>query len=169
MHATADLSYSEYDGYEMVTLPYGSGAFALSVILPSEDVDFAVSASMFDVGVWTNLQNVSTTKQISVSIPEYSFEYDTSLAETLSALGVEEAFIKDKADFSGISDGDIWMSAFLHKTFIDVNREGTQAAATTSASMMGAMPQSFTVSRPFIFVISELSSGTILYIGQKVR
>lgn len=175
MNLHAGLDYAEYDGYRMVTLPYGNGAFSMSVILPEEGVSFKEEAAGLDAEVWAGLLSASKGTEVVVKLPKFSFEYETGLKDALLAMGMKDAFNPDRADFSGISDTPLFISEAKQKTFIDVNTKGTEAAAITYIGILEtsigpdeAQPVVFTADRPFMFVIHEKSTGAILFLGQKV-
>lgn len=176
MSAAKKLMYSSSDGYEMVSLPYGNGAFQMSVILPPEDMPFAEAVGRMDGKRWDVLNNGLTTCNVNLKMPEFKFEYSSDMGEVLKALGMTDAF-SGSADFSGISDAPLCIGSVIQKAFIEVNTKGTEAAAVTVATMTLTAyepPQEpknvdFIADRPFLFVISEQSTGAILFIGQKVN
>ena len=175
MHVTAELSYAEYDGFRMVNLPYGNGAFSMKVILPKEDEDFGKAVKRFEAKTLDKLNGKVSKKTVSVMMPKFTFECQSNLKEVLVALGMEDAFDKEKADFSKMSDDKLYIGFVKQKTFIDVNDKGTEAAAVTVVGMMknsvGGPEQDiiyFNADRPFLFVIQENSTGAVLFMGQKV-
>ena len=105
-------------------------------------------------------------------MPRFKFEFEISLNDVLSKMGMQKAFTPKEADFSRISYEDLHLSAVKHKTYIDVNETGTEAAAVTAGvftttSMIQEPPfVSFVVDKPFIFAITEKDSGSILFIGE---
>jgi serpin B len=106
---------------------------------------------------------------MALYMPKFTMEYEIKLRETLSEMGMAEAF-GNKADFSrmieGVSAG-IAMNDVTHKTFVEVHEEGTQAAAVTSVDIVvTSLPPSIRADKPFIFLIREKSSNTILFIGK---
>jgi serpin B len=105
-----------------------------------------------------------------VSIPKFSLEYEIELNDALTALGMGIAFSDTDADFTRMHrDGGLFISEVKHKTFVDVNEEGTEAAAATSVGVGAtSAPMSFIVDRPFVFVIRERLSGTIMFMGKFV-
>ena len=174
MQLSTELSYGEYDGFRMVDLPYGNGAFSMKVILPDEKEDFGKAVKRFDAGILDKLNGKLTSKDVFLKMPKFSFEYQSDLDKVLVALGMEDAFDCAKADFSKMSDG-LYIGFVKQKTFIDVNESGTEAAAVTIVGMyknaIDGNPQDivmFIADRPFIFVIQENSTGAVLFIGQKV-
>ena len=175
MNVTAEFSYAEYDGFRMVNLPYGNGAFSMKVILPKEDEDFGKAVKRFEAKTLDKLNGKVSKKTVSVIMPRFNFECQSNLKEVLVALGMEDAFDKVKADFSKMSDEELYIGFVKQKTFIDVNDKGTEAAAVTVVGMMknsvgGSEPEIiyFNADRPFLFVIQENSTGAVLFVGQKV-
>lgn len=174
MYQQSELPYAEYDGFRMVELPYGNGAFSMKVILPKEKEDFAKAVKRFDAKTLDKLRGKATTNLVNVIMPKFTFEYKADLNDILIALGMEDAFDGGKADFSKMSHDDLFISFVKQKTFIDVNESGTEAAAVTVVAMDKNAPMDppktidFTADRPFLFVIQENSTGAVLFIGQKV-
>jgi serpin B len=105
---------------------------------------------------------------LGVSLPKFSLSYERTLNADLAALGIGIAF-GDGADFSGLSSSPVHISYVKQKTFVDVNEEGTEAAAVTNVSLAASTPPSLDVDRPFIFVIRDRISGTILFMGKMNR
>jgi serpin B len=173
---TAELkAYAEYDGFSMVNLPYGNGAFSMYVILPSKDEDFGKAVERFDASTYQGLCRSLGSAKVNLKLPKFTFDYNTTLTNVLKELGMSLAF-SNLADFSAMAEESLKISLVKQKTFIDVNQKGTEAAAVTFVGMMttGAMPiepktVDFFADRPFLFVIRENSTGAILFIGQKVN
>lgn len=167
--------YAEYDGFSMVSLPYGNGAFCMDVILPSGKEDFGKAVSRFNAATLRGLSGRMDRAKVNLKLPKFTFEYEATLNETLKALGMNQAFT-NSADFSAMAEKSLMISMVKQKTFIDVNEKGTEAAAVTIIGMyatsVGPAPEPRTVDffadRPFLFVIRERSTGAILFIGQKV-
>ena len=105
-----------------------------------------------------------------MSLPRFKFTSKFSLPQVLSRMGMPSAFLPDKADFSGI-DGqrDLYISAAFHQAFVEVNEEGTEAAAATGIGMQfTSMPPSFIANHPFLFLIRDNVTGSILFLGRVV-
>ena len=175
MHLTDELPYAEYDGFRMVDLPYGNGSFSMKVILPNEKEDFGKAVKRFDAKTLDKLNGKAATEKVSVIIPKFTFECQSSLNEVLIALGMEDAFSGARADFSKMCNDKVFISFVKQKTFIDVNESGTEAAAVTIVGMDknavgggGDKTIFFKADRPFLFIIQENSTGAVLFIGQKV-
>ncbi|MCK4596846.1 serpin family protein, partial [bacterium] len=115
-----------------------------------------------------------SNQSVDIYLPRFKLQYDLTLNDALTALGMDIAFSSEAADFSKMyQDVRIWIDRVKHKTFVEVNEEGTEAAAVTSVHMAGTTsgdPQDplFQANRPFLFMIRENYSQTILFIGKIV-
>lgn len=168
MHRTASFPY--YIGPEgaLLELPYGEGSFVMDIFLPAEGVSAEEFASGLDGEALSTLTGLLQSDRIKVTLPKFKAEYETSLNATLQHLGMRDAFTPS-ADFSGMSKEPLMISEVKQKTFIEVNEEGSEAAAVTSVAVMRTSlapePLEFRVDRPFVFLIRELTSGTVLFMG----
>ena len=168
MHRTASFPY--YIGPEgaLLELPYGEGSFVMDSFLPAEGVSAEEFASGLDGEALSTLTGLLQSDRIKVTLPKFKAEYETSLNATLQRLGMRDAFTPS-ADFSGMSKEPLMISEVKQKTFIEVNEEGSEAAAVTSVAVMRTSlapePLEFRVDRPFVFLIRELTSGTVLFMG----
>lgn len=135
MSASSNFSYASDDGWSMVNLPYGNGAFRMSVILPPVDMKFADAAKSLDADRFIKLSAMACTHPVNLKMPQFKYEYSIDeLGDVLVSLGMEDAFDASKADFRKMADvtlGEIFIGTVKHKTFIDVNTKGTEAAAVT--------------------------------------
>ena len=104
--------------------------------------------------------------RLFVQIPKFTMETDYDLIPELKKLGIKAAF--GPADFSGISNADLFIDQAVHKAFVDVNEVGTEAAAATGIAMMESMPPSFMADHPFVFIIQDKETGVILFMGKVV-
>jgi len=168
MHRTASFPY--YIGPEgaLLELPYGEGSFVMDIFLPAEGVSAEEFASGLDGEALSTLTGLLQSDRIKVTLPKFKAEYETSLNATLQHLGMRDAFTPS-ADFSGMSRESLMISEVKQKTFIEVNEEGSEAAAVTSVAVMRTSlapePLEFRVDRPFVFLIRERTSGTVLFMG----
>lgn len=168
MHRTASFPY--YIGPEgaLLELPYGEGSFVMDIFLPAEGVSAEEFASGLDGEALSTLTGLLQSDRIKVTLPKFKAEYETSLNATLQRLGMRDAFTPS-ADFSGMSKEPLMISEVKQKTFIEVNEEGSEAAAVTSVAVMRTSlapePLEFRVDRPFVFLIRERTSGTVLFMG----
>jgi serpin B len=118
---------------------------------------------------WAEIIAGLTTAETQVWMPKYTLEYELTLNAVLEALGMGIAFDEFNADFSKIrASGGLYISKVKHKTFVDVNEEGTEAAAATSVEIWEtiSVPSTIVIDRPFLFAIREGFSGTILFMGR---
>jgi serpin B len=146
----------------------------MSIFLPrpGEDLDALLAQidswrfSSRQMSTWIGFMR---SDSLDVYLPKFSLEYELELNDVLSALGMEIAFTP-AADFSRMyAGGGVWIDKVKHKTFVEVDEEGTTAAAVTVVSMIDSVDDSqFIVDRPFAFAIWEAGSGTILFIGKIV-
>ena len=176
MSRTGSYKYAAADGYRMVSIPYGNGAFVMDLILPSANgadaFDKAVKGLTWNV--YSSLINNAHSAEVCVTMPVFKMEYDAELQDILAAMGMPSAF-GGSANFSGITDdAALCISQVIHKTLVDVDEKGTEAAAVTVVGMIktSAEPENtiyFTADRPFIFAIRETSTNSLLFIGNKVN
>jgi serine protease inhibitor len=167
------LEYTANDLFSAVKLPYGTGQYNMVVFLPSEgknsnDVINELSADKLKN--WN--EDFTTEEHVVVTMPRFKFEFESRLNDILKQMGMEKAFILNEADFSKITDEDLFISAVIHKSYIDVNETGTEAAAVTAIVFAttsvgpGMEKIHFTVDKPFVFAITEKDTGAILFIGE---
>jgi serpin B len=154
---------------QVVDLPYGGQAYSMTILLPDEPDGIESLVDDLTHQQWMNWIAVldSTTRQ--VSMPKFTLEYDLNMNEVLKSLGMAIAFDTNAADFTNMyAPGGVFISKVKHKTFVDVNEEGTEAAAVTSVEMglTSAGPMPIVIDRPFVFAIRERHSGTILFVGK---
>lgn len=169
MMQTESFGYTEGDGYQAVELPYDGGELSMMILLPEighfEEFEASLNADLVD-SIIGKLEN----KNIDLSMPKYEFESEFSLAETLAAMGMPIAFT-EAADFSGMTGNrELFIGDVLHKAFVSVDEAGTEAAAATAVVMeLTAVPEvqvKLTLDRPFIFLIRDIETGTILFAGR---
>ncbi|HZH55425.1 MAG TPA: serpin family protein [Sphingobacteriaceae bacterium] len=165
--------YRQGPDYDAVELPYGNKKYSMLAIRPKDGISITDLMVQFrDPQVWKESFQSSSmfSRKMILSFPKFTFSYANTLNDELSALGMGVAF-SPAADFSGIStQGPLEISEVKHKTFIEVNEAGTEAAAVTSVGIvltsMPAQPFELKFDKPFLFVIREVSSGLILFMGQ---
>jgi serpin B len=167
-HDKLSAMYYESQEFTALELPYGRRNFSMIIMLPANDINSFYDN--FTPDVWkemtTALNSADEWSDFIVSLPKFSFEYETLLNDHLKALGMLDAFDAALADLSGISDGNICVDFVKQNTFVDVNEEGTEAAAVTTIGIVEtSMPPSFVVDKPFAFAIRERTTNTLLFIG----
>ena len=173
MHQEEDFDYFENDTFQAIDLPYGSGEFRMTVILPKPSTDINTFINSLDRTQWDAWTESFSNRLVSLSLPRFKMEYERSLNDDLKALGMEIAFDPMVADFTNMyPPGQLFISNVKQKTFVEVNEEGTKAAAATSVEIgVTSAPLSVVmrVDRPFLFAIRERQEGAILFIGKIVN
>lgn len=169
MSRTGEVEYLKGEDYKAVKLPYGKGNTSMYFLLPDEGIDINSFIENMSFDEWKKLrENISEVDGLRLEIPRFKLEYGIkNLNDSLITLGMGEAF-SGQADFSGIRDG-LYISEVLHKAVIEVNEKGSEAAAATVVVVKetAAMePITFTADRPFMFIIAEEETGTILFMGK---
>ena len=172
MRQTESFGYAEGDGYQVVELPYDGRELSMLVLLPQTGQFELFEESLNAQRVDDIVKNLNT-REVVLTIPKFEFESSFSLKKTLTAMGMPVAFSAG-ADFSGMTGNpDLFIGEVLHKAFVSVDEAGTEAAAATAVIMeltaMPGEPVEVTIDRPFIFLIRDIESGTILFIGRVVN
>ena len=167
-----DYTYMSNAVFQAVDLPYGDGWYSMTVFLPGYSVDIDSLIGEFTRENWDNWMAGFEEDEGRLYLPRFEIEYDLLMNDALSNLGMGIAFDPSRADFTGMRDeGGLWINRVIHKTYVKVDEEGTEAAAVTAVEMIetSAGPFVMRVDRPFIFAIREKHSGTILFIGKIVN
>ena len=170
MYVENDFSVSYEETFSAIELPYGQGNYSMLILLPNDESSLSELVSQLDNQNWNELiQKMSVPISRNLWMPKFKFEYENSLKDELIDLGLGNAF-SDYADFTGINkDGGLNISRVKHKTFIEVNEEGTEAAAVTSVvvgvTSAGPGMNLFAIDHPFLFVIKEKYTNAILFVG----
>lgn len=162
--------YYENDMFQAVSLPYGQGRLSMYIFLPNQGVSLKTFYESLNAENWQKWLNQFNPYEagISMSLPRFKCEYSIELKDTLKALGMEIAFAKG-ADFSAMSPSSLWIDQVKHKTFVEVNEEGTESAAVTEMGAVRASPIEMSVNRPFFFAVRDNQTGTILFMGSIVE
>jgi len=152
----------------IIELPYGGGAFSMTIVLPREGLTVDSVLSVLTLDDWNSWIAALDTTSAELYLPKFKLENSLSLVNPLTSLGMGVAF-SDAADFSKINRaGGLTITDVLHKTYVDVNEQGTEAAAVT-AVVVGVVcvckPPPVRIDRPFVFALRENLSGTILFMG----
>jgi serpin B len=153
--------------YSAVDLPYGNSAFTMTVVLPNANADIDIFAESFDQAKWNSLVSSFHDVGMQVYLPRFRMEWQRGLNDDLWTLGIHLAF--SNADFTRMSPlgNELVITRVLQKTFVDVDEEGTEAAAATMVGVgVVSLPAAFRADHPFMVVIRERFSGTILFIGK---
>jgi serpin B len=176
MMQESTFNYASTSNCAAVELPYGNGHFSMVVMLPAENSSVNDLLASLNSEVWNNLTQSLSGRKVQIYLPKFKVECDFTLNDALKQLGMPQAFT-DMAEFPNmLASTNLMISKVKHKTFVEVNEEGTEAAAVTSigmveTSMPGGEDQTivFEVNRPFVFAIREKDTGSILFIGKIVK
>ncbi len=168
------LEYATNNLFSAVKIPYGDGQYNMIVMLPAPGEKSETVIDELSTDKWKSWnKDFESTDNVVITMPRFKFAFDTRLVDVLKQMGMIKAFSALTADFSKISDMDLFISDVIHKTYIDVNETGTEAAAvtaivfaTTSIGPEGPEKIYFTVDRPFVFAITEKDTDAILFIGE---
>ena len=165
----AMMHYDEYlpsatgDAYQAVELPYGGGALSMVIIVPNDLA--AYEAALTSESLAATIASIKDGG-IHLSLPKWTARTHVTLTDTLAAMGMPTAFTSS-ADFSGMVDGGgLWLDRVEHEAFVDVDEQGTRAAAATGGVMLGSHGPTVAVNRPYVYVIRDRGAGTILFIGR---
>jgi serpin B len=171
MTQTGEYDYYETTQFQAVSLPYGKGRFSLYLFLPKSKSNLSSFYRDLTAANWNQWMNKFQNRPGSIQIPKFKLEYNLNLNNALKALGMDIAFDGNKADFSGMSQGKLAIDQVRHKTFVEVNEVGTEAAAATSVEMIVTSTQfppepfKLVADRPFFFAIRDNETGTLLFMG----
>lgn len=172
MQQAGEYRYLEsQDGFQAVELPYGGGRFAMYVFLPDSALGMLGFCDFLNAGNWADWVAGFFPARGEVVLPRFTLEHEENLNEALAHLGMGVAFDPDKADFSVLADSteQVYISEVKHKAFVEVNEEGTQAAAATSvvieAKGPSRAPFRMVLDHPFFFAIRDNGTGSLLFLG----
>lgn len=170
MHLSGDLKYFQNDHFQAVDLPYGDGKYNMMILLPNPAADLDALAAQMDRVNWQSWIGSFSEQPVDLAMPKFRLEYELTLNDVLKALGMEIAFDTGRADFTRMyKPGGLFIDEVKHKTFVEVDEEGTEAAAATSVEIgRTSLPDNvqMRIDRPFLLVIHENHSETILFIGK---
>lgn len=174
MYQSGSFDYFKTSGFQALRLPYGEDEqMAMVLFLPNEDASLDEFQKQLNQANWSSWMGLFETKEGSLLLPRFTMEYEKSLNQALTDLGMGVAFEAGIADFSGMAAtgtaGDIYISDVKHKTFIQVDEAGTEAAAVTSVEVgvtsMPAYDFELNFDRPFFYTIQDRETGAIIFMG----
>jgi serpin B len=158
--------------FSAVELPYGKGNYNMYVFLPENGRTLEKIVNKLDKDNWeTWMESFRETQSVDIKFPKFKYGYEITLNDVLREMGMGIAFTPGAADFTGINrGGGLNIDYVKHKSFIDVNEEGTEAAAVTvvaieRTSAGGPTKVPFIVNRPFLYAITEKDTGAVLFMG----
>jgi serpin B len=170
---SASFPYYENELFQAVSLPYGEGRMSMYIFLPNQGVSLKTFYEKLNAENWQQWMNQfnnfdNSGGEVLISLPRFKLEYAIDLKDALKALGMEIAFTKE-ANFSGMTSSSVSIDKIKHKTFVEVNEEGTEAAAVTEVGGVRSGPIEMNVNRPFFFAIRDNQTGSILFVGSIVE
>lgn len=173
MHQNGGYAYLQQADFQAISLPYGDGHLSMLIFLPDPSSSLAQFHQQLNTEHWENWLSKFQETQIDLSLPRFKIEYEIELSETLAKLGMGIIF-GPQADFRAMfaDTGNLAINQVRHKTFLDVNEEGSEAAAATAVVMLRkAMPSKrrMSVDRPFFCAIRDNQSGAILFMGSILK
>jgi serpin B len=170
MKQTNSLGYAKGNGYQAIELPYDGRELSMVILLPASGNFPAFEEGLTSGQVGGTIRHLEYVK-VSLTMPQFEFDSEFSLEDTLSAMGMKDAFSPVYADFSGMTDDrELYISHVVHKAFVSVNEAGTEAGAATAVVIPAGdgfePPVEVTIDRPFIFLIRDIATGAILFVGR---
>lgn len=171
MYQLGKFKYAETDQLQILELPYSGGEIAMDILLPKPESGMISLESNLQPANFRAWLDKMSLKKVDVFLPRFKLEKELLLGNYLKSLGMKDAFDENAANFSGMSKTFLYITHVIHKAFVEVKEEGTEAAAAT-AVVMGTKsvkidePIVFRADHPFIFMIRDLQSGSILFIGR---
>ena len=166
---TVRVGVTRADGVTVFDLPYGGGAYSMTIALPQQASGIESLVQGLTGEQWSAWIAGLDSASFEVFLPKFTLTYGLTMNAVLQALGMPSAFCdSQRADFTRMNpSGALCITDVMHKAFVDVNEEGTEAAAATSVGVgVTSLPPSLVVDRPFVFAIRERLSGTILFLGR---
>jgi serpin B len=171
MFQNASFQYAEINGLQALELPYAGDQLSMVILLPAEGQLEAVQAGLNSTTLDALLGELDY-QDIDLYLPKFKYKYSLSLVDALTGMGMTDAFDPGRADFSGMDDArDLYIGDILHKAFVAVDEAGTEAAAATVVIMeltaiQVEQPLEFRVDRPFLFIIRDIPTSSILFMGR---
>lgn len=172
MNQKEHFLYTYNDDFYIAEFPYGNTAFSMVILLPYEGKTLDESLKNLTRENWEEWYGERYSRHLNVKFPRFEINYEKNLIEDLTSLGMKEAFDGNLANFSSMSSEKLDLNILNQFTYIKVDEEGTEAAATTiigADTNIGPPNSNFHVNRPFAFMIKEKSTGTILFMGKVTK
>jgi serpin B len=173
MHRNGKMGVLYTPDFIAVDLPYGNSAYTMTALLPAEGKSVDALAASLEGGAWASWMSQIREGTVDLYFPRFKLEWERMLIPDLESLGMRDAFVRGGADFSRLTTGgggNLFINIVKQKTYVDVNEEGTEAAAVTNVGiMLTSAPAPIRFDRPFLFAIRERLSGTVVFMGKIVR
>jgi len=178
MNKLDELEYFSNSFISSVKMPYGNGQYNMLILLPRSGYNSQHIIDEFSASNWKSwMEEYEMKEQVVVTMPRFKYAFELEMKDVLKQMGMEKAFNPSHSDFSKIADvNDLYINSVVHKSFVDVNENGTEAAAVTSVTFGVTSVQPgedqkiyFTVDKPFVFAITEKDTRAILFLGEVNR
>ena len=173
MHRKGGFRAGRISNAQVAELPYGGDAFVMTILLPDEGVNVNTFASSLTPATWQQATANLRDADVDIYLPKFKLAWEDTLNDELKRLGMRQAFIPDGAQFTRISrtmGNSLYVDFVKQKAYVDVNEEGTEAAAVTVVGVgVTSAPVPIRIDRPFVFAIRERLSGTVLFLGKIVE
>ena len=173
MNQQERYNYFEDSKIQALEIPYKDNKASMVIFLPNKNNGIVEFEKLFDYKYYLDIIASFQITEVRLSLPKFQTTFKINLGSTLSQMGMPLAFSPDNADFSGMTGSrDLSISQVLHKAFVEVNEEGTEAAAATAVILGRSLPRPapvFRADRPFIFMITDNVSQSILFMGRVVN
>jgi len=172
MYQTEHFQYADCDTFQMLQMPYKGGELAMVVLLPKQIGGLPALEGQLSAAMIAERLRSLKHENVRLYLPRFTMTWRVLLAGVLKKMGMPLAFNGAKADFTAMNGGKepLWIDEVIHKAFVDVNEEGTEAAAATAVVMIGTgmprQPVVFRADRPFLFLIRDTRSGAVLFMGR---
>ncbi|MGB0838880.1 MAG: serpin family protein [Chitinophagales bacterium] len=170
--AEVDMPYFVGENFQAIDLAYGDSIWSMSIFVPQEGTSVNDLVEQLTTETWNTWTSNFQTTTLNLSMPKFTVEYKITLNDALKNMGMEIAFDEINADFSRLGPGQLFINRVLHKTFIEVTEEGTEAAAVTAVEIgneSAPLYPAVQLNRPFLYVIKERQHNTILFIGKMMN
>ncbi|MBK8014590.1 MAG: serpin family protein [Deltaproteobacteria bacterium] len=179
MFKTAQFRYAQKDGVQLLELPYKGGRLSMVLLMPVERHQLAQVEAKLEPKMMSQWNGALTRQEVEIQIPKLKITAKLSLKKVLQEMGMKTAFSPNEADFTGMSNlpkdsaEELYIAEVLHKAFVEVNEEGTEAAAATAVVMKArgvAKPRHvrFIADQPFLFLIRDRKTSSVLFVGRVV-
>jgi serpin B len=172
MYRVGGYRYASHRGMRALEIDYRGGETSMVILLPKERGGLAAVEEKLDGKYLEGVLGGLEHEQVSVKLPRFEVTFPVALTDTLPEMGMRDAFVSSKADFTGITEQEpLFIGAVLHKAFVAVDEAGTEAAAATVVMMIKGGPPpgepvEFVADHPFLFLIRHRKTGTILFLGR---
>ena len=172
MESPADMfNYYETKDLQAIKMYYVGGDISMIVLLPKDKNGLGSLEDSLNMQKLDFIRDMMTMQPLTIQMPKFEFETEYKLVDSLENLGIHDAFDENNADFQGMTDEQVYLAQAIHKAFVNVNEEGTEAAAITALVVraQSGPPEprhEFVADHPFVFIIQENNTGEILFIGR---